>query len=145
MKLVNDELVFDPSQVVADRKIMVTYDYGDKDIVLKHELAEEPMEGTVAIDVVSGDEDCINSVALTGKSLQYMCNGDELEEIKVTYKYVAARYSEFAVGAPLNEKTFVTVWIDGARTFDFVLKGNTVLVPENLLSVDSVVRVIVTE
>jgi hypothetical protein len=145
VKLENGELVFDPSQVVADRKIMVTYNYGDKDIVLKHELAQEPLADTVAIDVVSGDLDCINSVVLTGKSLQYMCNGDELEEIKVTYKYIAARYTEFAVGAPLNDDTLVTVWIDGSRTFDFVLKGNTVLVPENLLTIDSVVRVIVTE
>jgi hypothetical protein len=145
VKLENGELVFDPSQVVADRNIMVTYDYGDKDVVLKHELAEEPLEGSVDIDVVSGDVDCINSVILSGKSLQYMCNGDELEEIKVTYKYIAARYSEFTVGASLNEDTFVTVWIDGARTFDFVLKGNTVLVPENILTKDSVVRIIVTQ
>ena len=145
VKLENGELVFDPSQVVADRNIIVTYDYGDKDVVLKHELAEEPLEGSVDIDVVSGDVDCINSVVLSGKSLQYMCNGDELEEIKVTYKYIAARYTEFTVGASLNEDTFVTVWIDGARTFDFVLKGNTVLVPENILTKDSVVRIIVTQ
>jgi len=76
--------------------------------------------------------------------LQYQCNGDELEEIKVTYRYIAERYSEFPVAAALSDDTFVTVWIDGSRTFDFVLKGNTVLIPENLLTVDSTVRVIVT-
>ncbi len=144
VKLEGGELIFNAGQVVADRQVMVTYDYGDKDIVLKHELAEEPLEGTVAVEVVSGDEDCINSVVLNGKSLQYQCNGDELEEIKVAYKYVAERFSEFQVDTQLNDDTFVTVWIDGARTFDFVLKGNTVLIPENLLTIDSTVRVIVT-
>ena len=144
VKLENDELIFNAGQVIADRAIMITYDYGDKDIVLKHELAEEPIEGTVAIDVVSGDKDCVNSVVLNGKSLQYQCNGDELSEIKVAYKYVAERFSEFQVGAALDDDTYVTVWIDGSRIIDFVLKGNTVLIPENLLTIDSVVRVIVT-
>jgi len=144
VKMEGRELVFNAEQVVADRKVMITYDYGDKDTVLNHELSEEPLEGTVAVEVVSGDEGCINSVTLSGKSLQYQCSGDELQEIKVTYKYVAKRYSEFPVATALDRDNFVTVWIDGARTFEFVLNGNTVLVPESLTTIDSTVRVIVT-
>lgn len=143
--LKGDELVFQKDQVVENRQVTITFDYGDKDLVLQHELAQDPLEGTVEVEVVSGDAGCISSVVLEGRVLKYQCSGDELEEVRVSYKYVAEYFTEFKIDFPLDQATFVTVWIDGVRTTEFAMNGNAVLLSRDLLHVDSKVRIIVTK
>lgn len=145
VSLENDELVFTAADVAEGRLVLVSFDYGDRELLLQHELAHEPLEDSVTVSVITGDEACVNGVAVAGRTLQFQCNGEQLEEINVTYQYVAERFSEFPVNVALDQDTVVTVYIDGARTTDFILNGSTVVLSKDLLDIDSVVRIIVTK
>jgi hypothetical protein len=139
------ELVFAAGDVTEGRSVLVRFDYGERELFLQHELAQEPLDGTLVLNVVSGDPECVNGVSVNGRTLQFQCNGEELEEINVSYQYVAERFSEFPVNVPIDQDSVVTVYIDGARTFDFTVNGSTVVLPADALDIDSTVRIIVTQ
>lgn len=139
------ELIFEEADVVDGRDVVVTYDYGNRDMVLQHELAQEPLAGSVNVSVVSGDENCVNSVEVSGKTVRFLCDGDKLEEVRVSYKYVAEIFTEFAINHPVDSDTLISVYVDGARLQDFTVVDGKVVIPSTLLQFDSSVRIIVTQ
>lgn len=137
------ELVFDVGDVAEGRQVIVTYDYGDAGTVLSHELANLPIEGTLTVKGV-GTDDCVAGITVKDRVVSFTCDADELEEVEIAYKYEAQRFSTFELGDDLPADAALQVFVDGGAIGGWRLDGRTLVVPEDKLKVDSIVRVIAT-
>lgn len=137
------ELVFDVLDVVEGRKVVVVYDYGNAGTVLRHELANLPIEGTLTVKGV-GPDDCVNGVTVKGRVVSFSCDADQLEEVEIAYKYELERFSTFELGSDIPTDAVLQVFVDGGAIGGWRLDGRTLVIPEGLLKIDSKVRVIAT-
>ncbi len=144
VKLDGTELVLGDADVQDGRDLVVTFDYGDAQSVLSHELPNEPLDGTLDVKTAAGVAGCIDHVTVDGRKVSFVCDGDKLGEVVITYKYVAQRFDTFEVTDVIPADGFVQVYVDGQAVFDFTRDGQTIGIPQDLLELDSKVRIIVT-
>ncbi len=138
-------LVFTEGDVWDARKVIVTYDYGSEKDALTHELLHDPIAGTLQVKTEEGKTGCITDVRLEEHLVTYSCNGEELGPVTISYRYVMERYTSFEISGELPDDASVQVYVDGSYVPDFTREGNTVMIPESYLTIDSVVRIVVTE
>jgi len=138
------EIVFDEADVVEGRHALVTYDYGDKDTVLSHELANPPLPDTLTVKEDGQDPGCITNTDIEGQTVSFNCTADQIGDVTIAYKYVAERYTTFTLNSDVPPGAFVHVYVDGIDEPNYKLDGRVVTVPDKDLQLDSKVRVIVT-
>lgn len=137
-------LTFADADVWDQRKVLVTYDYGSDKDVLTHEITHDPIAGTLKVTTDEGKPGCITDVKLTERLVTYQCDGEELGPVVISYRYVMDRYTSFEIAGELPKDAFVQVYVDKQAITNFTREGNVVQIHENELTLDSVVRIIVT-
>ena len=145
-KLSNGWLSFDPQEVWTGRQVTVTYNYGTEDNRLNYELPAAPLPGSLEVWATNENEDCIRNAAVEGRRLTFVCDGDELDEVQVAYRYLAQHLTDFEVAGdwPLSGARF-KVFIDGQAFDGFSRDLRQISIPKATLRQDSEVRIIVSE
>jgi hypothetical protein len=142
-KIEKGSILFDETQVEDGKKVVIEYNYGDATDVLSEELPYEPLEGYVDISSNGGNDSCIEEVTLIGRKLSFICNGSQLGEVTVRYKYLIEKYTQFRLANPIPKEATIMVYVDGLAIKEFTWQDTTVSVPEKYLSLDSKIRILV--
>lgn len=138
------KITFHENDVEEGKKVVVEYVYGDKSDVLSEELPYDPIDGTVKVSSTGDDDDCIEGVKVSGRSIEFICNGSKLGDVLVSYQYVVEKYSQFKLDHPVPQDATIQVFVDRLAIKDFQWKEGYVIVPERYLEIDSKVRILVT-
>lgn len=139
-----DKLVFDPADVANGRAVDVRYDYGDRGDTLTHELANEPLEGSLVVEALGSDgASCVDHLVQAGKTVSFGCASETMGAVGITYKFVAEAYNRFDVAGVPAGSVHWQVYVDGASV-PYDREGNTVVISPSLLKFDSKVRVVLT-
>lgn len=139
---INDQIEFDPDEVVEGREIAIIYNYGDTSDILDHQLSHVPLQGSLEISSLSSSGDCIENVKIEGRNVTFQCDQESLDEVTISYKYLEEKFSTFKINTPIQDVDFVKVFIDGQETSGFTRKGQIITIPPNLLTIYSKIRVI---
>ena len=141
--VIGAEIVFDELDFKQDRHVIVTYNYGDGTTLQVHDLAYEPLEGSVQLKDESGGSSCFKNIVVTGKQVSYYCEAQSLSSVAIDYEYIEQRYEAFTLTKLIPQNGFIQVYVDGAANANFQVEGQTIRVPKSETNPRSIVRVVV--
>ena len=138
--LEGEQVVVDAEDVVDGRRLRVRFDMGDTPQELTYDLGHEPEPGTVKVQDPSGQDVCYYMV--NGSVVTLTCKPSEADRFTLSYRHVAERFTSFTLpGSFAADQATWKVWIDDQLLTPIVRKDHTVMIPMDLLAIDSIVKV----
>ncbi len=133
--------IFNPEDVSNDRDVTVRYKYSFDENQRSFEvtLAHKPDTGSLMILADKDAKTCFDSHTVKPDEengmfkLNFTCESDDMSKIKVSYSWIKGYQNIFEVPGILEQDAEFQVYIDDNITEDFILEGNTLVIPKTSL------------
>jgi hypothetical protein len=125
------------------RKMTVSYGYflqmKDVRINLPH-----PVERKTLV-LTGGNQTCIQSAYWDGTDLVFPCSPRNLGEVSIDYDLFKGLRDTFPIGQEIPNETFLRIFVNQERIYDFEILADKVRIPWKYLNKDAVIRIEVAE
>ncbi len=136
------DLILLRSDIIDDRKILVTYDFG----VLKNmsfKIPTEPLSHSIQFTVGTTPEEqekCKDFSITDDLVVSFVCPIEPMPAVRVDYKYIMQEFREFKIDLGSNPKITPKliqegawkVFVDDREIDTFSISGTTVIIPEDV-------------